>query len=353
MREDDLWRYQQYLRRLQECLLDLNVVWNDNAAREISIRYLHPQEEDAQHLNQHLMALKRSISKAEEQMLTVRTEAPEASRLSEQIAELAGDFYVEEKTSYEHVELSVQSRAHAASLFNLVQHFIEKANASCTNVGGGSAGESIWMATRDADKINSKSILLNTSMKSLTTTVVEVTDESDKKTILSSMSTEGIETQSIVVKVANNDKNIFSIDHLEPNMNYTENGYIFTTNNESQVSRIQGRLQLQTASRNKPLQKKVGESSGVENDEGGHYIATRFNGPTELYNLFPQNMNLNRGQWKAMENKWRNLLEEGYQIDVDIRPVRINDNDVRPFGFDVYYTIHTNGRFSKKVADFL
>jgi len=58
---------------------------------------------------------------------------------------------------------------------------------------------------------------------------------------------------------------------------------------------------------------------GVEDDEGGHLIGTRFNSPMDVFNLVPQNMNLNRGYWKSMESDWASELEKGTDIRVEIQ----------------------------------
>jgi hypothetical protein len=46
-------------------------------------------------------------------------------------------------------------------------------------------------------------------------------------------------------------------------------------------------------------------------DEGGHYIGRRFNGPTDEFNHFAQDISFNRGEYKRLENKWHRALNEG------------------------------------------
>ena len=73
---------------------------------------------------------------------------------------------------------------------------------------------------------------------------------------------------------------------------------------------------------------------GLETDEGGHIIATRFDGPTDAFNLVPQDSNLNRGEWKAMENSWADGLSKGQDVKVMVEPV-YGDDKVRPESFEV------------------
>ena len=56
-------------------------------------------------------------------------------------------------------------------------------------------------------------------------------------------------------------------------------------------------------------------------------------------NLVPQNMNLNRGEWKAMENSWERALRAGKEVtDVSVRPV-YSGLSIRPYKIEVSYTI--------------
>ena len=55
------------------------------------------------------------------------------------------------------------------------------------------------------------------------------------------------------------------------------------------------------------------------------------------------NSNLNRGEWKKLENGWAKLLQEGKTVKVEIKPV-YQGTDIRPTKFNVSYSID-NGRF--------
>ncbi|MDO6459233.1 DNA/RNA non-specific endonuclease [Granulosicoccaceae sp. 1_MG-2023] len=70
---------------------------------------------------------------------------------------------------------------------------------------------------------------------------------------------------------------------------------------------------LDTGVRNCYQQGKVG-SCGLDDDEGGHLIATKLGGPSERINLVPQNMNLNRSIWKRMENRWAKRPRKGIKL---------------------------------------
>lgn len=119
---------------------------------------------------------------------------------------------------------------------------------------------------------------------------------------------------------------------IKPNSIYERNGYEYKTDEMGRTREVTGDLKLEEGERTK-LQTEVGHM-GVEDDEGGHLVGTRFNGPADAFNLVPQNSNLNRGEWKAMENSWANELAEGKDVKVMIDPVFTGDN-VRPDSFEV------------------
>lgn len=119
---------------------------------------------------------------------------------------------------------------------------------------------------------------------------------------------------------------------LEPNIVYERNGYEYKTDELGRTQLVTGDLDLTEGNRT-PLQTEVGHM-GVDGDEGGHLIGTRFNGPTDAFNLVPQDANLNRGEWKAMENSWADGMSNGQEVKVMVEPV-YGDNSIRPESFEV------------------
>lgn len=90
--------------------------------------------------------------------------------------------------------------------------------------------------------------------------------------------------------------------------------------------------------RNGYQQCKAGRCGNL-GDEGGHLIASIFNGPGEKLNLLPMDGNLNKGAWKSMENTWAKALSEGKDVKVNIQP-SYTGNSVRPDKFYVEYSIN-------------
>ena len=81
-------------------------------------------------------------------------------------------------------------------------------------------------------------------------------------------------------------------------------------------------------------------------DDGGHLLASMFNGPGEQINYVPMAMSLNQagGEWYQMEQQLKEALRGKNpppplpkKVDVDISIVY--GTDKRPLGFDVTYWI--------------
>ena len=110
----------------------------------------------------------------------------------------------------------------------------------------------------------------------------------------------------------------------DPNTVYYVNGrHKYTTDSQGRTQEVTTSIEskdLDTGLRNCYQQKIVGKC-GVPGDEGGHLVATRLGGPGEKINLVPQNMNLNRSAWKAMENEWARKAANGSKINVKIEVV--------------------------------
>jgi hypothetical protein len=128
------------------------------------------------------------------------------------------------------------------------------------------------------------------------------------------------------------------LNNLKPNTIYrVDDRYDYHTDEYGRVSKVEGTLDHKTMDRNTYQQCKAGRC-GESGDEGGHLIASIFAGPGEGLNILPMNANLNKGEWKKLENSWANALKEGKKVEVKIEPVYLGDGK-RPDGFNVLYKI--------------
>ncbi|WP_419827366.1 DNA/RNA non-specific endonuclease [Sphingomonas sp.] len=54
--------------------------------------------------------------------------------------------------------------------------------------------------------------------------------------------------------------------------------------------------------RSRNAQATAGGGNRLATDDGGHYVAVRFNGPTDTFNHFAQDANFNRGGYRLLED---------------------------------------------------
>ncbi len=134
------------------------------------------------------------------------------------------------------------------------------------------------------------------------------------------------------------------IEELRPNTTYEKNGYQFKTDSVGRPKVVSGKLELKPGIRS-PEGTRIGKM-GIDGDEGGHLIATRFNGPSDAFNIRPQNATLNRGAWKTMENDWAKSIVEGKRVEVSINLFYNDIETIRPSRFDVRYW--TDGNIRQK-----
>jgi hypothetical protein len=66
-------------------------------------------------------------------------------------------------------------------------------------------------------------------------------------------------------------------------------------------------------------QGQVGSAGRRAGDEGGHVIGHRFVQDQGLQNMFPQDANLNRGAYKALENEMADWIAAGCDVNVNIQ----------------------------------
>lgn len=73
-------------------------------------------------------------------------------------------------------------------------------------------------------------------------------------------------------------------------------------------------------------------------DDAGHLAGDRFGGSPKIDNLVSQLSDVNRSQYKKIENKWANAIDEGKNVKIDVE-IKYDGDNLRPSGFDVKYEI--------------
>lgn len=100
-----------------------------------------------------------------------------------------------------------------------------------------------------------------------------------------------------------------------------KNGYQFDRDLAERTREVKGEISIdETAKRSRRNQREAGGADRRASDDGGHYIAVRFNGPSDAFNHFAQDTNFNRGAYRVMESIWAASVRAGHRVTVDIVP---------------------------------
>lgn len=117
------------------------------------------------------------------------------------------------------------------------------------------------------------------------------------------------------------------------------NGYTYSIDSVGRTRRVTGILaETDMPRRSRTTQAQAGKPDRRASDDGGHYIAARFNGPTDAFNHFAQDSNFNRGAYRALEDQWAGALRLGKQVEVEIVPVYERSSG-RPSAINVWFSI--------------
>jgi hypothetical protein len=117
------------------------------------------------------------------------------------------------------------------------------------------------------------------------------------------------------------------------------NGYEWWLGAAGELREVEGTLRFSDElRRSRTAQRQAGRPDRRQTDDGGHYIAPRFDGPAETFNHFAQNANFNRGKYRALEDQWAREMRAGKRVDVRIVPV-YQGSSRRPSHLNVWFWI--------------
>lgn len=126
---------------------------------------------------------------------------------------------------------------------------------------------------------------------------------------------------------------------LKPNVTYKtgEHDYFYTTNEDGLIvnARTDDLQFKKHERRHKHNPNTYGKKPG---DHAGHLIGDRFGGSPELDNLVSQAENVNKREYRKIEERWAKALKNGQKVTVNI-DIHYDGGGVRPSSFDVTYTI--------------
>lgn len=128
-------------------------------------------------------------------------------------------------------------------------------------------------------------------------------------------------------------------DDLIPNNEFEINGYKYKTDSEGRVISAEGKLRRsQEHKRNMEKMDVVSKGDKMKGDEIGHLIAKMFGGSDKLENLVPMSKELNRSDYKKMENELKSAVDDGKDVRLKVEPIYDGDSH-RPTEIRATYTI--------------
>lgn len=128
-----------------------------------------------------------------------------------------------------------------------------------------------------------------------------------------------------------------------------KNGYSFEIDGTKRSTRILGWLHLKAHPRSRREQANAGKPDRRSSDDGGHFIAARFNGPREWFNHFAQDAKFNRGAYRVLEDGWARDVRAGKRVFVEIAPF-YRGTSRRPYRLNIKW--YVDGKpFQKKLAN--
>lgn len=89
-------------------------------------------------------------------------------------------------------------------------------------------------------------------------------------------------------------------------------------------------------------------SGKLPGDDAGHLFARIFKGPGQKVNLAPmESLGVNRGEYGRLERLWRERVEAGERVEVEVRLVYSNSDDRRPTNFRIRHRHTAGGEFAQ------
>lgn len=130
-------------------------------------------------------------------------------------------------------------------------------------------------------------------------------------------------------------------NELKPNSEYEINGYKYMTDEKGRIISAEGKLHLKDHDGRLPIRdsiENIGKGDEQAGDDRGHLIGDQFDGSNGLENMVPQDADINRNDFKNLENELAKQVKEGKDVHVKVEPIYDGDSR-RPSAIVVTYTI--------------
>lgn len=135
---------------------------------------------------------------------------------------------------------------------------------------------------------------------------------------------------------------LYRVDNdLLPNSSYEINGYHYETDEYGRILSVEGILHMKERDSRLPIRdsiEDIGKGDQKEGDDRGHLIGDQFDGSNGLENMIPQDAEVNRNDFKNLENELAKEVKDGKEVKVEIKLV-YEGKSRRPDALIVTYSI--------------
>lgn len=132
--EEQLWHIDYQTKALQDFRARIQSLWNDEASREINMRYLNPHEDDSLKIVVSFKSQYQKLQDTEQKLFSATEHAATIEQLSSEFAQLI-DYVDEDIHIAQQLGEQYKSQiANANALVSDIQKLIAEAKANCEGV---------------------------------------------------------------------------------------------------------------------------------------------------------------------------------------------------------------------------
>lgn len=131
-------------------------------------------------------------------------------------------------------------------------------------------------------------------------------------------------------------------DDLPPNCQYEMHGYQYETDYNGRIISAEGTLHLKDRDGRLPMRdsiETIGKGDQQEGDDRGHLIGDQFDGSNGMENMVPQDADINRNDYKNLENELAKEVKDGKEVHYMVEPTYEGDSR-RPSAIAVTYSVN-------------
>ena len=126
--EEIIWIIQQRTRTLQDYRQDIRSAWDDEASKNLNLRYLNPHEDDNQKALTALKQQQQQLEKTDGEIVKSRQYALEAEKFFQKVEHFLQVNEQEVTQAYHSYNLSLEYYAATRSELSQVERLINQAN---------------------------------------------------------------------------------------------------------------------------------------------------------------------------------------------------------------------------------